>query len=199
MCVGISMCTNTQMFIFCTYTVDFNSFELLMHDLLAFKYQPIKIKHMCNVVFFFNIPSNRLIDCLRFYIPLKNISLIWRRHHCRWRAAKFTPMLGTQGLWAGRDLYRATPAVTRDLVFSGLIQRTAQFSRLLQNTRGCGGSILTRILTGPIDVYTNYLCYEYQLIWTLNEWFIGGLALANQIQTHMHARTGWHFSVYQSI
>jgi hypothetical protein len=72
-----------------------------------------------------------LIDYLRFYVPLKNISLIWRRHHCRWRTAKFRPMLGAQGLWAGRDLYRATPAVTRDLSFSGLIRRTAPFSRLL--------------------------------------------------------------------
>jgi hypothetical protein len=60
-----------------------------------------------------------LIDYLRFYVPLKNISLIWRRHHYRWRAAKFRPMLGAQGLWAGNDLYRATPAVTRDLGFSG--------------------------------------------------------------------------------
>jgi hypothetical protein len=47
------------------------------------------------------------------------------------------------GLWAGRDLYRATPAVTRDLGFSSLIRRTAPFSRLLRHTRGCGGSILT--------------------------------------------------------
>jgi hypothetical protein len=45
-----------------------------------------------------------LIDYLRFYVPLKNFSLVWRRHHCRWRAAKFRPMLGAQGLWAGRDL-----------------------------------------------------------------------------------------------
>jgi hypothetical protein len=39
----------------------------------------------------------------------------------------------------------------RDLRFSGLIRRIsiALFSRLLQHTRGCGGSILTRILTGP--------------------------------------------------
>ena len=36
-----------------------------------------------------------------------------------------SPMLGAQGLWAGRDLYRATPAATRDLGFSGLIRRTA--------------------------------------------------------------------------
>jgi hypothetical protein len=57
-------------------------------------------------------------------------------------------MLGAQCLWAGRDLYRATPAVTRGLGFSGLIRRTAPFSRRLQHTRGCGGSILTRILMG---------------------------------------------------
>jgi hypothetical protein len=88
-----------------------------------------------------------LIDYLWFYVSLKNISLIWRRHHCRWRAAKFRPMLGAQDLWAERDLYRATPAVTWDL-FSGLIWRTAPFSRLLRHTRGCGGSILTRILMG---------------------------------------------------
>jgi hypothetical protein len=82
----------------------------------------------------------------RFYVPLKNFSLIWRRHHCRWRAAKFRPKLDAQGLWAGRDLYRVTPAVTRGLGLSSLIRRTAPFSRLLRHTRGCGGSILTRIL-----------------------------------------------------
>ena len=82
-----------------------------------------------------------LIDYLLFYVLLKNISLMWRRHHYQWRAAKFRSMLGAQGLWAGRDLYRATPAVTRGLGFSGLIRRTAQFSRLLRHTRGCGGSM----------------------------------------------------------
>jgi hypothetical protein len=60
----------------------------------------------------------------------------------------YRPMLGAQGLRAGRDLYCATPAVTRDLGFSGLIRRTDPFSSLLRHTRGCGGSILTRILTG---------------------------------------------------
>ena len=102
-----------------------------------------------------------LIDYLGFYVPLKNISLIWRRHHYRWRAAKFRPILGAQGLWAGRDLYRATPAVTRDLGFSGLIRRTAPFSRLLRHTRGCGGSILTRVLTESDDclLYHNFHTY----------------------------------------
>jgi hypothetical protein len=83
-----------------------------------------------------------------FHPPLKNISLIWRRHHSRWRAAKIRPILGAQGLWAGRDLYRATLTVTRGLGFPCLIRRTAPFSRLLRHTRGCGGPILTRILTG---------------------------------------------------
>jgi hypothetical protein len=74
-----------------------------------------------------------LIDNLRFYVPLKNFSYIWRLHNCRWRATKFRPMLGAQGLWAGVDLYRVTPAVTRDICFSGL---TAQISRLLRHMRG---------------------------------------------------------------
>jgi hypothetical protein len=52
--------------------------------------------------------DNWLIDYLVFYVPLKNISLIMRRHHYRWRAAKFRLMLGAQGLWVGRDLYRHT-------------------------------------------------------------------------------------------
>jgi hypothetical protein len=82
----------------------------------------------------------------------KNVSITWRRHHYRWKAATFRPMLGAQGLWAGRDLYRATPAVTRDLGFSSLIRRIAPFSRLLEHTRGCGEPILTQILTGPHSI-----------------------------------------------
>jgi hypothetical protein len=68
--------------------------------------------------------------------------LAWRRHHFQWRAAKFRPMLGAQGLWAGRDLYRATSVVTWELSFSGLIRRTAPFSRLLRYTMGRGVNVL---------------------------------------------------------
>ena len=55
-------------------------------------------------------------------------------HHCLWKAAQFRPMLGAQDLWAERDLYRATPTVTRYLNFSGLIRRTAPFNHLLRHT-----------------------------------------------------------------
>jgi hypothetical protein len=73
-------------------------------------------------------------------------------------------MLGAQGLWAGRDLYCATPAVTRDLSFSGPIRRTAPFSRLLRHTRECGGSILTRIITGALiwrHHHYRLVCFVY--------------------------------------
>jgi hypothetical protein len=111
-----------------------------------------------------------LLNYLWFYIPLKNFSLIWRRHHCLWRATKFRPMLGAQGLWAGRDLYRATSAVTWDLRFPGLIWRTAPFSRLLRNTRGCGGTILMRILKGTLHLnnntlYQRMICTKFYWNW----------------------------------
>jgi hypothetical protein len=82
-----------------------------------------------------------LIDYLRFYVPLKNLSLIWKRHHCRWRAAKSKFMFDAC-LSAGMDLYCATPVSTHGFGFPSLIRKTAPF------TWGCGGFILTRVLTG---------------------------------------------------
>jgi hypothetical protein len=88
------------------------------------------------------------VYCLLFNVPLKNISLIWRHHHDQWRAANLDLCSALGAFWSGKNLFRATPAVTRGLGFSGLIRRTAAFSRFLRHIRGCGGSILTRILTG---------------------------------------------------
>jgi hypothetical protein len=78
-----------------------------------------------------------LIDYLLFYVPLWNFLLIWRRRHYWWRAAKFRLMVGAQGLWAGRDLYRTTPAVTQGFGFSSVIRRTAPFNHLFWLARGC--------------------------------------------------------------
>jgi hypothetical protein len=53
---------------------------------------------------------------LLFYVPSdQEFFRMWRRHHYRLRAKRFRSMLDVQGLWAGRDLYRATSAGT--LVF----------------------------------------------------------------------------------
>jgi hypothetical protein len=74
------------------------------------------------------VAKEQLIDYLLLYVPLKNFSLIWRRYHCRWRAVKFRPMVGAQGLWAGRDLYRATPTVTRNFGFSNWKSKLVRYA-----------------------------------------------------------------------
>ena len=62
--------------------------------------------------------AGQLVDFfwLFFYVQLEYFSLKWRHRHHWWRAAKFWPFLRTYGFWGGRDLYRATPSVTRDLL-----------------------------------------------------------------------------------
>jgi hypothetical protein len=76
-------------------------------------------------------------------------------------------MLGAQGLWARRDLYRATPTVTRDLSFSSFIRWTASFSRLLRHAWGCRGPILTRFLKGT-EVLYSIRCTVCQTYWAVN-------------------------------
>jgi hypothetical protein len=51
---------------------------------------------------YFHAPA--MIDWLLFYVSLKIFSLKWRCHHCWWRALKFRPMLGAQGLWASMNI-----------------------------------------------------------------------------------------------
>jgi hypothetical protein len=70
----------------------------------------------------------------------------------------------------GRAVYRATPAVTRDLGFSRLIRRAAPFSRLLRLARGCGGPILTQILTGGLFVclFVSSRTNNFSAIWRLS-------------------------------
>jgi hypothetical protein len=82
---------------------------------------------------------------------LRIFQLYLRHQHYWWRVAKFWLMFSAQGLWAGRDFYHATPAVTRGLGFSCLI-RTTPYNRLLWLPKGCGGPILTRTLTGSHSV-----------------------------------------------
>jgi hypothetical protein len=76
--------------------------------------------------------------------------IIWRRHHCWWRASKFRPMLGAEGLWTGRDLYRwHTFCDTGPRFFrSHPKDRPIQSRRLSQHA---WGPVLTRILTGSYN------------------------------------------------
>jgi hypothetical protein len=75
----------------------------------------------------------------------------------------FNPSL--YSFWTGRNLSRATHAVKWGLSFSGLIRRTAPFSRLLQLERECVGLIVTRIPTVHCYGYENtHIIYVYNTV-----------------------------------
>jgi hypothetical protein len=131
-----------------------------------------------------------LIDYLRFYVPLKNFSLIWRRHHCRWRAAKFRPMLGAQSLWAGRDLYRATPTATRDFGFSGLIRKTAPLIQLPLTTRM--GMRRTYSNPDPHGYIKNRQRKKCMSLKKIYHWVLTKFQLIIDSIVKFHAYIGWY-------
>ena len=46
-------------------------------------------KVLCHYLSYFALIRLFLFVCLEFFVTLENVSLIWRRHHYRWRAANF--------------------------------------------------------------------------------------------------------------
>jgi hypothetical protein len=65
---------------------------------------------------------------------------------------------------------QTAPAVTRGLRFSGLIRRIAPFSHLLRYTRGCEGSILTRIfgvVRAFVLVWVFFFGWKVKKIWAI--------------------------------
>jgi hypothetical protein len=86
---------------------------------------------------------------------LSNFSAI----HYRWLGCKYGPMLGTQGLWAGRDLYRATPTATRGLGLYGLIRKTGTHvpqwgsNPLLKDHQIFEPDVLTTAPRGRLEFY----------------------------------------------
>ena len=70
------------------------------------------------------------------------------------------------------------------------------FENSNENVCACA---LASLIHQSIDQCIPHLCCEYQLICTFNKWSISISILANQIQAHVHARAGRHFSVHQSI
>jgi hypothetical protein len=91
------------------------------------------------------------------YVPLEYLLFIWNRY----RTAKFRPMLSAQGLWAVRDIYRDTPAVTRGLGFSGLIRRPTLLIALF-DTQGDA-------VRGPINFYMDPH-WSWNLMYCLNRY-----------------------------
>jgi hypothetical protein len=120
-----------------------------------------------------------LIDLLfTIHVPLKSFSLIWRRHHYRLRAENLGLHLWSalrafeQGwifivthlLWHGASVFQSHPKdhpiqlpltihIGTWKIYSNLNPNGSPFSRLLRQSRGCWGPILTQILMGHIHVY----------------------------------------------
>ena len=89
------------------------------------------------------------VCCLLF----KN-ELIWRNLHFM-TTKDWTFKAHARHLWAGRDVYRATPAVARGLGFYSLIRKTVPDTRLFTTSMEYRELILTRIPTGLIMKSTN--------------------------------------------
>jgi hypothetical protein len=102
-----------------------HSLQSNAHVRVRVPYGTAPYKKMCLWTVALRYAARRFKYYFLFYVPLKNFSLIWRRHHCLWKAANFGPMFDAQGLWTGSDLYRATHAVTWGLGFPGLIRITS--------------------------------------------------------------------------
>ena len=79
------------------------------------------------------------------------LNIMWRRH--RWDAdLQIYKFFVQHHFGAGRDLYRATHAVTRDLVFYDLIFTTAQIKWPLTTHKGYWVVILISVPSGiPMD------------------------------------------------
>ena len=95
----------------------FNNIKFVQLDS---RFQTTYLWNIINLLSVFNKDKEASFSSGFLYII--NSSLIWRRRHHRWTAAKVWPVLGIYGLLAERGLYRAIPAVTFSLGFCGLIR-----------------------------------------------------------------------------
>jgi hypothetical protein len=90
--------------------------------------------------------------------PAEEFSPVWRRYHCRWRAAQFRPMLGAQseGSLSCHTYCETGPCY--------LIWRTTPFSRFIRLARGSWKPNLT-----PDPHGCQCACLRH--IWFFLSWF----------------------------
>ena len=104
------------------------------------------------VVSYCNKASNKIKDaivfwllgCRLFKVSLENISFIWRRHHYRWRTAKFRRLFGKirlfivpHLLWHGASVFAVSPKAPPP--FSSLVSEPRGTEDLFYtgSSRGC--------------------------------------------------------------
>jgi hypothetical protein len=79
---------------------------------------------------FYTKQTIKPIDYIGFYVTFKNFLLIWRRHHYRWRAAKFSPMLGARSLIFENHTHSYVSVENPDPIIYTCIHIVAAFSKL---------------------------------------------------------------------
>jgi hypothetical protein len=87
--------------------------------------------HVIIVLWGFRLMASPMFICL-FIAAQAIFQLSGVCHNYQWQGCQFRPMLGTLGLWAGRDLYRATATATRGIGLYGLIRKTGTHESNLQ-------------------------------------------------------------------
>jgi hypothetical protein len=107
------------------------------------------VSHLCTQAFSTGIPcwsfkvkvhKNDLIGWLVGWLIIDWLTVFCHTHvdttPLMLKGCKFNPILSAQGLWAGMDLYDATPTVTWGLDFPVIIQNIVQSDRFLRHARG---------------------------------------------------------------
>ena len=87
------------------------------------------LKHFLILPGYFSSKNNYIIfvgGCEMFIVPIKNFSLIWKRHHCECMVTKLRPLLCAKEELSPQDL----------LALDNLCQYLICFLRLLQNKAG---------------------------------------------------------------
>lgn len=107
-------------------------------------------RHVCKCQT--NSPNVQLLNEYTLnYFFFEITSLIWKRLHCRWTAAKFTITIGAYVLWNRRNLYCVIPAMTRDRNLHGLIRETVPYLSRWRQSR------VTEYLFDPRSTVTKTL------------------------------------------
>jgi hypothetical protein len=75
----------------------------------------------------YDTDSHFYFVCLFVYSHTSNISAIWRVSPLSVTGLQILVYARCSGIWAGRDLLRATPTATRDLGLYGLIRKTGTY------------------------------------------------------------------------
>ena len=128
-----------------------------------------------------------LFVCLGFIVPLEIFSLIWRRHHYRWRAANLDPWSAFMAieqwrffsvphlLWHGSSVYNdhlrgpvtLTPIAERYAVELSLLDNENMSLRIIIRSRS-PHLMVFKITSNSVDSFRIFLSHSFQILLSFN-------------------------------